>query len=461
MMTVEEAATMLNVHWYGDDLVFSDVSTDSRQIKAGDLFVALSGDRFDGHDYISDAIKHGAVAALVSRNLANIKSPQRFGWIQVADTRSALGQLASRWRDRFSLPLVAVTGSNGKTTVKEMIASIFTKAVLHQLNSEIGSPIDKVLATIGNLNNDIGVPLTLLKLRQQHAYAVVEMGMNHAGEIAYLTQLAKPDIAVITNAGAAHIEGLGSIESVAHAKGEIFQGLGKSGVAVINADDDYAQLWHQLAGNRRVISFGLNSKAQVRADSHSLASNNKWILKFPEGESEIELQVLGRHNVMNALAAASVALGAGVNEHFIAEGLSAFAGVKGRMQRKSGLHQATLIDDTYNANPASVTAALSVLANLPGRKILVLGDMGELGIGGAELHRKIGEAASQAGIEVLLALGELSANAAMGFGKGAIHFSNIDELLDEAEKLLDCNVTMLVKGSRFMKMERVIQRFEV
>ena len=461
MMTVQEAASMLNTHWYGDDLVFSDVSTDSRQIKAGDLFVALAGDRFDGHDYIGDTIKHGAVAALISKNIQNIKSPQRFGWIQVADTRSALGQLASRWRDRFSLPLVAVTGSNGKTTVKEMIASIFTKAVFHQLNSTISFPVDKVLATTGNLNNDIGVPLTLLRIRQQHAYAVVEMGMNHAGEIAYLTQLAKPDIAVITNAGAAHIEGLGSIESVAHAKGEIFQGLSESGVAIINADDDYANLWYQLAGGRRVISFGLNPKAQVRADCHFLASNNKWILKLPRGESEIGLQVLGQHNVMNALAAAAVAVGAGINESVIAEGLSAFAGVKGRMQKKNGLHEATLIDDTYNANPASVSAALSVLANLPGRKILVLGDMGELGIEGAELHRKIGEAASRAGIEILLTLGELSVNAAVGFGKGALHFSNIDELLGEAEKLLDRNVTMLVKGSRFMKMERVIQRFEV
>ena len=461
MITVQEAASMLNAHWYGDNLVFSDLSTDSRQIKAGDLFVALSGDRFDGHDFISDTIERGAVAALVARNIEKTKLPQHFGWIQVANTRQALGHLASQWRDRFLLQLVAVTGSNGKTTVKEMIASIFVKAIFQQLNSTSDSPIDKVLATIGNLNNEIGVPLTLLRLRQQHAYAVIEMGMNHAGEIAYLTQLAKPDIAVITNAGAAHIEGLGSVESVAHAKGEIFQGLGKSGIAIINADDDYAQLWCHLAGSRQIISFGLNPKAQVRADYRPQASSNKWILKFPKAESEVELQVLGQHNVMNALAAAAVALGAGINEQIIVEGLSAFSGVKGRMQKKSGLHQATLIDDTYNANPTSVSAALSVLAHLPGRKILVLGDMGELGVEGADLHRKIGEEASRAGIEKLLALGELSANAAEGFGKGATHFSNIDELLEEAEKLLGHNVTMLVKGSRFMKMERVIQRFEV
>ncbi|MFO1290732.1 MAG: UDP-N-acetylmuramoyl-tripeptide--D-alanyl-D-alanine ligase [Nitrosomonas sp.] len=461
MMTVQEAARMLNADWHGDDLAFGDVSTDSRQIKAGDLFVALSGDRFDGHDYIGDTIERGAVAALVAREIKKTKLPQHFGWIHVANTRLALGQLASQWRDRFSLPLVAVTGSNGKTTVKEMIASIFTKAASRQSNFTTDASVDQVLATIGNLNNDIGVPLTLLRLRQHHVYAVVEMGMNHAGEIAYLTQLAKPDIAVITNAGAAHIEGLGSIELVAHAKGEIFQGLDKSGVAIINADDKYAQLWYQLAGNRQIISFGMNAKAQIRADCHLLASSNKWILKFPKEESEIELQVLGQHNVMNALAAAAAALGAGVSEQVIIEGLSAFSGVKGRMQKKSGLHQATLIDDTYNANPASVSAALSVLAHLSGRKIFVLGDMGELGVGGADLHRKIGEEASRAGIEKLLALGELSVNAAEGFGKGAMHFSNIDELLEEAEKLLDHNVTMLVKGSRFMKMERVIQRFEV
>lgn len=461
MMTVQEAASLLHANWYGEDMFFKAVCTDSRQIEAGDLFVALSGDRFDGHDYIEDAVSHGAVAALVAKNIEKTQFSQQLGWIQVPDVRLGLGHLASGWRDRFSIPLVAVTGSNGKTTVKEMIASIFARAISNQLSSATNSPFDKVLATIGNLNNDIGVPITLLRLRQQHIYAVIEMGMNHAGEIAYLTHLAKPNVAVITNAGAAHIAGLGSIEAVAYAKGEIFQGLAASGVAVINADDDYAQLWHRLAGDRQVISFGLKSKAQISADYRPSVLGNQWILKFPSEEREIELKVAGQHNVMNALAAAATAFGAGVREQAIVEGLSAFDGVKGRMQKKRGLNQAILIDDTYNANPASVRAALSVLANLPGKKILVLGDMGELGVDGAEMHRKIGEEARLAGIETLLSLGELSANTAAGFGKGAIHFSNMDELLEEAEKLLDSNVTMLVKGSRFMKMERVIQRFEV
>ncbi len=264
MMTVQEAAHALSAKWKGENVLFTGVSTDSRTIKHGELFVALSGERFDGHQFIASARDQGAIAALVEKKIDIGQSLPGFGWLQVSDTRLSLGQLSTYWRTRFSLPLVAVTGSNGKTTVKEMIASIFRKAVMANVEeNDLAS--DRVLATIGNLNNDIGVPQMLLRLREQHAYAVIEMGMNHAGEIAYLTRLTNPTVAVITNAGAAHIEGLGSVEAVARAKGEIFEGLSDRGVAIINADDSHASLWRSLVESRHIIDFSLNGPAQVTA----------------------------------------------------------------------------------------------------------------------------------------------------------------------------------------------------
>ncbi|MDV6344986.1 UDP-N-acetylmuramoyl-tripeptide--D-alanyl-D-alanine ligase [Nitrosomonas sp. Is37] len=459
MLTVQEAACALAAGWNGENVLFTGVSTDSRTIKHGDLFVALSGERFDGHQFIASAIDQGAVAVLVGKKTDIGRSLSGFGWIQVSDTRLSLGQLSAYWRTRFSLPLVAVTGSNGKTTVKEMIASIFRKAIMAETD-EINSTSDKVLATIGNLNNDIGVPQMLLRLREQHAYAVIEMGMNHAGEIAYLTRLAKPTVAVITNAGAAHIEGLGSVEAVARAKGEIFEGLSDRGVAIINVDDDHASLWRRLAENRHIIDFGLNGSAQVTAFYQSDSSKSRWVLKLPDGSEEIRLQVPGQHNIYNALAAAATAVAVGIDKQTIAAGLQAFRGVQGRLQKKLGLHKATLIDDTYNANPESMRAALAVLANEPGKKVLILGDMGELGPNAADFHHQIGVEASHVGIDELLTLGNLSKHAAVGFGRCARHFSSMDALLVEAEKLLDINVSMLVKGSRFMQMERVIRQLE-
>lgn len=457
MMTVQEAACALGADWYGENAFFTGVSTDSRTIKHGDLFVALCGARFDGYQFIASAREQGAVAALVKKGVDRGDLPAGFGWIEVCDTRLGLGQLAACWRARFSLPLVAVTGSNGKTTVKEMIACIFHKATINEGDAAAG----RVLATIGNLNNDIGVPQMLLRLTKQHAYAVIEMGMNHAGEIAYLTNLAKPTVAVITNAGAAHIEGLGSIDAVARAKGEIFAGLSDAGAAVINADDTHASLWRTLAENRHIIDFSLNGPAQVTAFHQSDSSGGSWVLKVPEGCEQLRLQTLGRHNIYNALAAAATAVAVGIDKQTIAAGLQAFPGVRGRLQKKPGLNKASLIDDTYNANPESMRAALAVLANEPGKKVLVLGDMGELGPSAADFHHQIGAEASQAGIDELLALGNLSKHAAAGFGSGARHFSSMDDLLAEAEKLLDINVTMLVKGSRFMQMERVIRQFEI
>jgi len=370
--------------------------------------------------------------------------------IVVDDTRLALGKLAAFWRSQLKLKLVAVTGSNGKTTVKEMLAAILREAAGE----------DGVLATQGNLNNDIGMPLTLLKLRAQHQYAVIEMGMNHPGEIAYLTNIARPDVAVINNAGAAHLAGLGSVEQVARAKGEIFSGLAADGVAVINADDAFAPLWKELAQGRNIVEFGLEHAAQVSATFQLAPLGSELKITTTAGEFAATLQVPGLHNVRNALAATAAASALGIATAKIAAGLHQFGGVKGRLQRKPGLHGATLIDDSYNANPASVKAAIAVLASMPGKKILVLGDMGELGPGACDLHRELGAAAKQAGVDILFAHGDLCREAAAEFGENAWFFERIEELLADLENLLAPDVTVLVKGSRFMQMERVIKSFE-
>ena len=455
MMMMQEAAQAIRANWHGEDVYFTGVSTDSRAVKQGDLFVALTGENFDGHDYIAGAIEKGAVAVMTGYQKVTMEIPT----IQVEDTRLGLGQLAAYWRGRFKMPLVAVTGSNGKTTVKEMIASILCVSVNETDGNEEFSA--QVLATKGNLNNEIGVPQMLFLLREQHRYAVIEMGMNHLGEIAYLTQMAKPTVAVVTNAGEAHIEGLGSIEQVARAKGEIFEGLDQQGVAIINADDTYASLWEELVNNRCVVEFGLNKNAQIHADYQLDGLQTKMIIHFPGSSEEVVLKIPGRHNVTNALAAASAAVGLGINTGTIAAGLAKFTGVKGRLQKKQGKNNALLIDDSYNANPASVRAALSVLADAIGKRYLVLGDMGELGESAADFHRKIGREARQAGLCGLLTLGKLSAYAAAEYGEGARHFESMQALLAEIENLLASDVTMLVKGSRFMQMEKVIKQFEI
>lgn len=449
MMSIQEAALALCADWSGGNSVFTGVSTDSRTLKQGDLFIALSGEQFDGHRFISAAIERGAVAAMVSADAAIIPAKSGFGWIRVGDTRLGLGQLAAYWRRRFALPLIAVTGSNGKTTVKEMIAAIFR----HVFGQE------SVLATTGNLNNDIGVPQMLLQLDARHVAAVIEMGMNHAGEIAYLSHLAAPTIAVITNAGTAHIEHLVTTEAIARAKGEIFEGLEAKGVAVINADDSHAPLWRQFAGNRQVVDFGLETTAAISARLVD-PSGDQWLLQLPDDKIEIALQVPGRHNVYNALAAAAAATAAGIGINSIAEGLCSFKGVPGRLQKKTGLHQSILIDDTYNANPDSMQAALNVLAEMPGKKILIMGDMGELGPDGAAFHYTIGQQAASSGIDILLALGESSRQAVAGFGRGAEHFSSLDSLLEKAKNCLDEHASILVKGSRFMRMERVVEQLQ-
>lgn len=460
MITVQQAATILQAEWNGPDARFIGVSTDSRTLTGGELFVALTGDKFDGSRFVHSAKLKGAVAAMVPLTADAVDLPQDFPLIRVKDTRLGLGRLAAQWRSRFAMPLIGVTGSNGKTTTKEMIAAILRQATAAE-SSLLAGQNEGVLATEGNLNNDIGVPQMLLRMRSHHRYAVIEMGMNHVGEIAYLTQLAKPDVAVITNAGAAHIEGLGSVAAVAQAKGEIFNGLGPQGIAVINADDPYASLWREMAGVHRIIDFGLIApQAQISAQLQTDHEGNRILFQLPGGSIEVRLHALGKHNIYNALAAAAAALAVGIPIESIGAGLESFRGVQGRLQKKCGLHHALLIDDTYNANPDSVRAALAVLAAAKGKKILVLGDMGELGHSAIDLHRTIGRDARNAGLDQLLTLGELSAYAAEEFGKGARHFGSIDELLGATESLLAEDVTLLVKGSRFMHMERVVKQLE-
>ncbi|SEF88797.1 UDP-N-acetylmuramoyl-tripeptide--D-alanyl-D-alanine ligase [Nitrosomonas ureae] len=458
MMMVNEAAQVLHADWSGSNVRFTGVSTDSRTLTQGELFVALIGERFDGGKFVSDAREKGAAAVMLQKDAEPAGLPGDFPVIRVKDSRLGLGELAAYWRNRFSLPVIGVTGSNGKTTTKEMIAAILHVAASG--DASINDPAERVLATAGNLNNDIGVPQMLLRLRQQHQYAVIEMGMNHVGEIAYLTQLARPSIAVITNAGAAHIEGLGSVEAVARAKAEIFVGLDQSGTAIINADDQYASLWRECAGAREIIDFGLTENTQVSAVYQLGRLVNTLQLRLPDATVEVKLQAPGVHNIYNALAAAAVAWTLGIRKEWIAAGLERFQSVQGRLQKKCGLHHALLIDDTYNANPESVRAALAVLAAAEGKKILVLGDMGELGQLAIDLHRTIGRDARKAGLDQLLTLGKLSAYAAEEFGKGARHFNSIDELLKVTQSLLADDVTLLVKGSRFMQMERVVRQLE-
>lgn len=463
-MLLQEAAQALNARWRGENVLFTGVSTDSRTLKSGDLFVALSGERFEGSRFVRAAQNNGAVAAMVGLNADDDVLSTDISFLQVDDTRLKLGQLAAFWRGRFSMPVIAVTGSNGKTTVKDMLAAILCQSLGNaDITGQSISANSRVLATEGNLNNDIGMPLMLLRMRDTHRYAVIEMGMNHMGEIAYLTQLAKPDVAVVTNAGLAHIQGLGTVEAVAQAKGEIFSGLAEHGTAIVNADDRYASLWHRFAGSRRIIDFGLGQQAkqaQVFAEYQADGYDSSLQLHLPDGVVNVNLQVPGVHNIRNALAAAAAAVAVEIDGKTIAAGLENFRGVRGRLQRKKGLRHSVLIDDSYNANPESVRAALAVLTAAAGKRILVLGDMGELGESSVDLHRTIGEEARHAKLDKLLTLGELSQFASAAFGQGAEHFNSMDELLDVAESLLNEDVTVLVKGSRFMRMERVVDRLE-
>ena len=449
MMTLQQASGWVNAaHLVGDGRIdITRVHTDTRSLKVGDLFVALKGDNFDAHDFLSQAKAQGAVAAIAQQGLAQAGLPG----LEVASSKIALGQLAAGWRSQFDLPLIAVTGSNGKTTVTQMIASI-----LRAFQST------HAFATQGNLNNDIGVPLTLLRLTADHSMGVVELGMNHPGEISYLARLVKPTVALINNAQREHLEFMGTVEAVAHENAAVIDALGPLGVAVFPADDDYTSVWRKKAGARTMLTFALAGDADVMADAHWTGAGWQVAATTPQGALAFTLAVAGSHNVKNALAATACAVAAGVPLECISSGLCGFEPVKGRSRtiliRFEGRH-VTLIDDTYNANPDSMRAAIEVLAALPGPRLLVMGDMGEVGDQGPYFHAEAGLRAHAQGIDSLYTLGAQSGLASKSFGHGQ-HFDDIETLQAAVlAQLPDVN-SVLVKGSRFMKMERVVRSIQ-
>ncbi|MDH5784686.1 MAG: UDP-N-acetylmuramoyl-tripeptide--D-alanyl-D-alanine ligase [Chromatiales bacterium] len=433
------AATWLGAKVIGQDVEFCGVSSDSRSIESGSLFIALRGPNHDGHQHVAAAAQAGAVAALVEHPVDCV-IPQ----IIVDDSRIALGRLASAWRRELGLPLVAVTGSNGKTTVKEMCAAILAQAGM-------------TLATRGNLNNDIGAPLTLLRLTREHRYGVIEMGANHPEEIRYLTNLTRPQVAILNNAGSAHLEGFGSLEGVARAKGEIFEGLEEHGVAIINADDRYASLWREMNAGRQVLTFGLEQSADISSRWQGDVYGSRLEVVTPVCEFRLDIALPGRHNVMNALAAIAAATALNIDSHQIIAGLESLQPVGGRLQAQRGVNGATVIDDSYNANPDSMGAGIRVLAECHGQRYLALGDMGELGVNTVELHRSVGSEAREAGIDQLYATGELSRGAVEAFGENGHYFEQQQQLIEALIPQLTSDVTVLVKGSRSSHMERVVE----
>lgn len=446
MMTLQQALGWLpSARLVGDGSVKPlRVHTDTRSLQAGDLFVALKGERFDAHEFLAQAKAQGAVAAIAHHGLAAAGLPG----LEVADSKLALGQLAAGWRSQFSLPLIAVTGSNGKTTVTQMIAAILRAWKPTQ-----------AFATEGNLNNDIGVPLTLLRLRASHEVGVVELGMNHPGEIAYLAALAKPGVALVNNAQREHLEFMATVEAVARENGSVLQALGTDGIAVFPADDDYTAIWRDLAGTRRVLTFAQTGPADVTAQAQWSGDCWQVAARTPSGPLDFSLHIAGRHNVKNALAATACALAAGVPLPAIAAGLSEFSPVKGRSRAltvRLANRMVTLIDDTYNANPDSMRAAIEVLAELPAPRLLVMGDMGEVGDQGPQFHEEAGRYTHARGIEQLFTLGVQSQKAAVAFGQGR-HFNDMADLAAAVVAELPQAGSVLVKGSRFMKMEQVVQ----
>ena len=439
MTTLAAAANSMHGNLTGSDRIFDGVSIDTRTLRTGELFVALQGPNFDGRDYVLQASEKGAAAAVVAANVED-----SIAQITVDDTRLALGRLGAEWRRDKSAVVVGITGSNGKTTLKELTAACLSQAA-------------PTIATEGNLNNEIGMPLMLTRIDETHRYAVLEMGANHAGEISYLTSLAEPDVVVITNAGAAHLEGFGSVAGVAEAKGEILCGESRPGVAILNADDEYFALWAGMADDIEVMSFGIDALADVRAnDIVSDGGGSSFELHLPDVQLEVRLSIPGRHNVRNACAAAAIATTLGVAPEQIQAAFESVKPVAGRLQPGSGLSGSTLYDDSYNANPLSVAAAAEFLAGLKGQNWLVLGDMGELGDSAASLHTEVGAAAKSAGIDRLFATGELSRNSTEAFGANASWFESVNMLIDALRVSVTSDVNLLVKGSRFMRMERVV-----
>ncbi len=439
MMLLSEAAGWVGAPPPAQDAVVERVTTDSRAIRSGDLFVALPGERFDGHDFAAAAIKAGAAGVLVARDLGFAAQ------LVVPDSRLALGALARAWRAKFTLPLIAVTGSNGKTTVTQMLRAIL-----------VAHAGDGAFFTEGNLNNDIGLPLTLLRLRAQHRIGVVELGMNHPGEIAQLAVIAAPTVALVNNAQREHQEFMKSVAEVAAENGSVFARLPAHGVAVINADDAYAGYWRGLTRGCNVVDFGLATSADVTARYELALYGSHVELMTPDGNAVIALRIAGRHNVANACAAAACAHAVGVPLAAVAAGLAAFVPYAGRLQKKVSAAGAVVLDDTYNANPDSVRAAIDVLSGIDGRRVLVLGRMGEVGERGDEFHHEVGAYAKARGIDCLLALGAEADPAVAGFGPGAQRYPDIDTVNRAAIALAQPGTTLLVKGSRSARMERVV-----
>lgn len=441
-LMLSEIAACVQGRLVGDDIEIAGVSIDTRAIKPGQLYVAIKGHNFDGNDFVAQAEQAGAAAAIVHQGIE-----PTVPHIVVADTRLALAELAGAWRKKASASVVGITGSNGKTTVKEMVAAILS------LNGN-------TLFTQGNLNNDIGVPLTLLRLNEQHRYAVIEMGANHAGEIAYTSRYAAADVVIITNVGPAHIEGFGSVDGVAKAKGEIIQTLKQEGVAVINRDDVYFDYWKSVAGTRKSVSFGLNDAA---VSAHSVSTeivDNAFATTFAlvseAGEINIKLKLAGRHNVVNALAAAAACLALGIDLQQIKQGLENVKPVTGRLQPLVSRLGNIVIDDTYNANSASLAAGLAVLANCSCERWLVLGAFGELGVDSEKMHEDIGELIKASGVVRLLATGADARYAVKAFGQGGQFFDSQDELIGVLKQELKGDEAILVKGSRAQRMENVV-----
>lgn len=429
----------------GEDISVAGLNIDTRKLERSQVYLAIRGDRFDGNDFVQTAREAGASAAIVER-WSDCGIPE----IKVRDGRKALGQLATTWRGLWGGRLVGITGSNGKTTVKELVAALLAQT----------APVWK---TQGNLNNDIGVPLSLLQLRPEHHYAVIEMGANHPGEIAYVARLAKPDVAIISNAGPAHLEGFGSVEGVAKAKGELVECLPEDGVAVLNADDPFYGYWRDCAGQRRIVSFGFSPEADVRAAPSSLKTSYRdghfftdFDLLIQGQRISVGIPLCGRHNVINALAAIAAALSLGVDYSTLTAGLQSVTPVAGRLQPLKGWRDVLLIHDAYNANPASLSAALEILSNLPGHAWVALGSLGELGADSDELHADIGRKIKEAGVVRLFATGPHVEHSVTAFGAGAIYCKNQTEMIERIKNDLEVPAVLLVKGSRSQQMERVI-----
>ncbi len=437
-MQLSHLAQLIGAHVEGDDVCVSSAVIDSRRVCGGELFVALKGERIDGHECVDHAKQQGASAALLERAVA-CEIPQ----IISRDARLSLGAMGRAWREIFTGPLVAITGSNGKTTIKEMLASILSLS-------------GRCLHTEGNYNNELGVPLTLSRLEHDHDYAVIEMGASHAGEIQRLTDMAQPTIGVISNVSAAHLSGFGSIEGIAHAKGELFTSMPDDSLVVVNADDSFASMWSGLAGKRVLRTFGYHRDADVSIRSGLHANSHRFYFKRPARYLDFEPSLPGKHNLLNAAAAALVADYLGVEHATIKQGLMEMTPAPGRLEFKLGSGGIEIIDDTYNANPASLAAALGVLSEQVGEKWLVLGDMGELGDDASSIHNKAGQAALDHGVDRLFTLGTVSEQASASFGSAAMHFHDRDDLVKELTRIRRKGIVCLVKGSRCMAMETIV-----